>query len=239
MSKRNFCVLAPILQFLRTQPGADLSDVARATGLPTQQAGQALYRAALRGHVFAINGHRYTYYLTAEERDEAAQGSTPAPKGANTDAVLAAIAAHAGQLGATHAHLMRATGLTARQVSKVLAAMISARRLFSMGCTGMRHYFLTAEARDAGAADFRDTKARAKAEKREARAKASAPKLAVNAAVQIKSTPRNAWGNAPVVVPPHVKVTVCPGYVPRTFRPPEFFRGDYTNEWHQLREVRE
>lgn len=212
MGTGNFKVLGPIQRFLALQPGATVADVAAALHLSSQQAAQSLYRASLRGHLFVLKGERYTYYLTAAERD-AASGGTVAPKACNTEAIVTAVRAHDGRLGATHPHLVQVTGLTARQVSKSLASMVYSGRLFSACCKGVRHYFVSAEARDAGAKAFVESEQRAAAEKREARRKAVRPlKLGVNAPVQLGSAPRKAWGNAPVVVPGNVKVTVCPTY---------------------------
>lgn len=66
--------------------------------------------------------------------------------------------------------------------------------------------------------------------KREKPAKPATP-----ATVHISSAPRRKWDSAPVVVPEHVKVQEIPGYVPRTFAPPPFFKGSYTREWEELR----
>lgn len=60
-------------------------------------------------------------------------------------------------------------------------------------------------------------------------------KPAKPAPVHISSAPRRKWDSAPVVVPDHVKVQEIPGYVPRTFAPPPFFKGSYTREWEELR----
>lgn len=46
---------------------------------------------------------------------------------------------------------------------------------------------------------------------------------------------RARWAKQEAIVPPSVKVTVCPGFTPRTFAPPPFFRGEFSNEWRQLR----
>lgn len=81
-----------------------------------------------------------------------------------------------------------------------------------------------------------------KAEKPPKAAKAPAPKVLPAAPMSKEARARKAWREAQPVIPPTVRVTVCPGYVPRTFRPPPFFRGDYLTEWQQLRqpsEVRE
>lgn len=219
MGAGKFTVLGPIQRFLALQPGATVSDVAAALQMPWQQAAQTLYRAALRGHVHVLKGERYTYYLTEAERDEAARiGVTVAPKACNTESntasIIEAVRAHDGRLGATHPHLLRVTGLTARQVTKVLSRMVYAGRLFSACCKGVRHYFLSAEARDAGAKEFVAAEQRAAAEKRAARQKAAVRplKFGVNAPVQLSSAPRKAWDKAPAVVPGDVKVTVCPTY---------------------------
>jgi hypothetical protein len=243
MSTR-FQILGPIQHFLALHPGAAVSDVAEALQLSSQQAAQSLYRAAKVGHVFVLKGDRHLYYATEAERDEAAKSDTPAappgaPKGANTALIFAAIQAYDGKPGATHPHLVKATGLTARQVSKGLASLVATKRLFSAAHKGVRHYFVSVEARDAGAAAFREAEDRAIAERREKRRQSPAArplKLGVNAPVQIGSAPRKAWANAPVVVPGDVKVTVCPGYVPRTFEPPPEFKGAFTREWERRRQ---
>lgn len=78
---------------------------------------------------------------------------------------------------------------------------------------------------------------KAKAAPKPKREKPAKP-AGVTAPVHISSAPRRRWDAAPVVVPAHVKVTVCQGYVPRTFAPPPFFRGEYLTEWQQLRSAK-
>jgi outer membrane biosynthesis protein TonB len=43
------------------------------------------------------------------------------------------------------------------------------------------------------------------------------------------------WKDMPVVIPPTVKVQKLPGYKPRTFEPPQWFKGDLLREWAELR----
>jgi hypothetical protein len=243
MSTR-FKILGPIQRFLALHPGAAVSDVAEALQLSSQQAAQSLYRAAKVGHVFVLKGDRHRYYATEAERDEAAKSEAPAappgpPKGANTALIFAAIQAYDGKPGATHPHLVKATGLTARQVSKGLTSLVATKRLFSAGHKGVCHYFVSAEARDAGAAAFREAEDRAIAERREKRRTSPAVrplKRGVNAPVQLGSAPRKAWGSAQPVNPNGVEPTVCPGYVPRSFTPPPEFKGEFTREWERRRQ---
>lgn len=59
-------------------------------------------------------------------------------------------------------------------------------------------------------------------------------KAAQPAPVVIKK-PRVNFKDMPAIVPETVKVTKCPGYTPRTFAPPPFFKGEYQREWAELR----
>lgn len=91
--------------------------------------------------------------------------------------------------------------------------------------------------RAAAAAQAPEPKA-AKPKREKAARKKAAPKVvaAKPAPVTIRKTPAQKWSDAEPIRPPGLKVTVCPGYVPLTFRPPPFFRGEYLTEWQQLRE---
>jgi hypothetical protein len=55
----------------------------------------------------------------------------------------------------------------------------------------------------------------------------------------VKQPTRADFKDLPAIVPEHVKVTRCPGFVPRTFAPPPFFKGELTREWQELRSQRE
>lgn len=175
------------------------------------------------------------------------------------------LAADTSPLGMTHAGVREAAGLEPRQVTSALGILKIDGKCFSIG-SGRHDifYYATAErmescrpAVEAHLVGLRaKRKAAAKERQREAdkryRARmglpertprvakpkpAPAPKpVPLAAPVTIRKTPAQKWSDAEPIVPKGVKVTVCPGYVPRTFRPPPFFRGDFTNEWQQLRE---
>jgi hypothetical protein len=43
------------------------------------------------------------------------------------------------------------------------------------------------------------------------------------------------WKDIPAIIPAGVKVQKLPGYQPRTFEPPKWFKGELTREWAELR----
>jgi hypothetical protein len=61
-------------------------------------------------------------------------------------------------------------------------------------------------------------------------------KPAQNAPVHVPTKKKaDAWKDAPVVIPPTVKVQKLPGYKPRTFAPPPWFKGEFQREWAEKR----
>jgi hypothetical protein len=55
----------------------------------------------------------------------------------------------------------------------------------------------------------------------------------------VKQPTKAKFNNLPVVNPNNVKPTICPPFVPRTFAPPPFFKGEFEREWHEKRSQRE
>lgn len=179
--------------------------------------------------------------------------------------VLRVLADDTRPLGMTHAEVREATGLEPRQVTSALGILKHDGKCFSLG-SGRHDisYFATAArmascrpAFDARLVTLRaQRKAAAKERQREAdkryRARMGLPEpkprvvkakpvpapkqMLLASPVTIRKTPAQKWSDAEPIRPPGLKVTVCPGYVPLTFRPPPFFRGEYLTEWQQLRE---
>lgn len=255
----NFSILGRIQEAVAAAPGASMADVVQATGLPRQPVSQSMYRAVLRGHLFAIKQHgNFRYFATAALRDAAQQeqAAAPCPRGTVQAAIVQAIESCTDPLGALHCYLVERTGLTDRQVIKAIYTLRAKQVVFAVEMPSASRYFSSASARDAAApaaleareAEIKDRR-RANNKAYAERVKASgtkrvrkdspAPRAAsaggVAAPVTVRKTPAQQWANANAIVPPHVKVTKCPGYVGRQFEPPKWFRGPFTEEWIHLR----
>jgi len=59
------------------------------------------------------------------------------------------------------------------------------------------------------------------------------------APVTVRTISRADFKNAEPIIPAGLKITKCPPCQPRTFRPPEWFKGDFQREWAQLRASKE
>lgn len=59
------------------------------------------------------------------------------------------------------------------------------------------------------------------------------------ATVTLRSVSRADFKNAEAIIPASLKITKCPPCQLRTFRPPEWFKGEFQREWQQLRASKE
>lgn len=248
----NFSILGRIQEAVAAAPGASMADVVQVTGLPRQPVSQSMYRAVLRGHLYAIKQHgNFRYFATAALRAAAQQEQAvaPCPRGTVQAAIVQAIESCTDPLGALHGYLMERTGLTDRQVIKAIYTLRAKQVVFAVEMPSASRYFSSASARDAAAPAARAAREAEIKERRRANNKAYAERVRKDrtepraasaggvaaAPVTVRKTPAQQWANANAIVPPHVKVTKCPGYVGRQFEPPKWFRGPFTEEWIHLR----
>ena len=165
-------------------------------------------------------------------------------------------------LGMTFREVLNESGLERTQCSSGLHLLKLSGRCFSTGIhRDDRFFYATQERMDACAEAVaarlvevrkqrqeRDKlKQRAREQRRRANTQKAVPvkpasakaapkaKTAMPAPVTVRKTAAQRWAQAEPIIPPGVKVTVCPPCQPRTFTPPPFFRGEYLTEWRQLR----
>lgn len=185
------------------------------------------------------------------------------------DALLAAIQDSSDPLGLSIETLRGLNLFHGKSLFKALEMLAGRGLIFVHGFRNWRRYFANAAARDAAAPmleklqdenaarlrrEQNDRKNAAKSAKRAAAPKpAKQPKpvkakpakpiqrqvFARPAPVTVKSQKHPNFKDLPAIVPAHVKVTRCPGFVPRTFAPPPFFKGELSREWQQLRSNQE
>jgi hypothetical protein len=177
-----------------------------------------------------------------------------------TDAVLAELRASTEPMGITRRALRIKIDAAHMTVWKATHRLLVSGQIFSLGSSTGERLFATAAARDAAAPVFAKAEAEARVARKRARqarrqeraaakrppkpvkvAKAPTPavpkpqKQWVQAPVQMRKAPKTNFKDLPAIVPPGVKVMKCPGYTPRTFAPPSWFKGELTREWQQLR----
>lgn len=197
------------------------------------------------------------------------QKSAAKPRVKARDALLAAIQDSSDPLGLSIETLRGLNLFHGKSLFKALEMLAGRGLIFMHGFRNWRRYFASAAARDAAAPmleklqdenaarlrrEQNDRKNAAKSAKRAAAPKpAKQPKpvrakpakpiqrqvFARPAPVIVKSQKHPNFKDLPAIVPANVKVTRCPPFVPRTFAPPPFFKGELSREWQQLRSNQE
>lgn len=191
----------------------------------------------------------------------------PAPRNDTAEAkILAAVKACTEPLGMTMEEVRGLDLTSPRAMFKALERLIGKGKVFTHGFRNWRRYFATAEARDKAApmlsrmqdawADERIKLQRASRGKVEKAPKPKQPKpvkskapkkqefkrperKTMPAPVTVRTISRAAFKDAEAIIPAGLKITKCPPCQPRTFRPPEWFKGDFQREWAQLRASKE
>jgi hypothetical protein len=175
----------------------------------------------------------------------------------NCAPILAALAADTSRIGLCHADLMAATGLTSEKVTRALEYLRGKSRLGRLGRKQDSRYFETPARAEECRADFEAFMVKLAQERRKRRLevqsarqrrryalqhgtpeKSPLEKKRSHAPVMMNRGPRKPERprlDGPVVVPAHVKVTVCPSGRDARFSAPDGFVGEFVREWRERR----